>query len=76
MMDLMHLIEIRSVKQAMSPIKEEVLYEVDNQDLNEHLAKVWKIVKTNSYPSYVCDENRDGIDDKLIQEQILNKLSC
>ena len=61
MMDLMHFVEVRSVKQAMCPVEEEVLDEVDDEDRHENLTEVWEIIKANFYPFYVCDENDKGI---------------
>lgn len=62
MVDLMHLIEVSSVKHSMSPIKEEILDEVDNKDLNENLAEFWEIIEAEFYAFYVCEENSDWVD--------------
>lgn len=75
MMNFMHLVEVRCVKETMPPIKEEIFNEVDNKHLNKNLAKFWEIIKANSNAVYVCNEYGYRVDYKLIHEQIFDQFA-
>lgn len=75
MMNLMHFVEVRRVEETMSPVKEEILNEIDNKDLDEDLSKFREIVKAYSYTVEVCNENCYRVDNNLIHEQILDEFA-
>lgn len=74
-MNLMHFVEVRRVEETMPPIKEEIFNEIDNKDLHEDLAEFWEIVKANSNAFYVCYENCNRVDNKLIHEQVFDEFA-
>ncbi len=67
MVNLMHLVEEgMGMEHSMTPIEEEILDEVYNEDLRGQLQETWKIIKPHPDSTKIGEVYSERIDEKLI----------